>query len=65
MPWKKFLLFNLLGASLWVSVIATVGYLFGRNWERLMRDLKRFDIAVAVLVVMTALYFWWRSRKAA
>jgi membrane protein DedA with SNARE-associated domain len=63
MSWKKFVLFNLLGASLWVSVIATVGYLFGRHWERLMRDLKRFDITVAILILLTAFYFWWRSRK--
>jgi membrane-associated protein len=65
MPWKKFVLFNFLGASLWVSVIATVGYLFGRHWERLVRDLKRFDMTVAVLVLLTALYLWWRSRKEA
>lgn len=63
MSWKKFVLFNLLGASLWVSVIATVGYLFGRHWERLMRDLKRFDITVAILILLTAFYFWWRSHK--
>jgi membrane-associated protein len=65
MPWKKFLLFNFLGASLWVSVIATVGYLFGRHWERLVQDLKRFDLTVAALVLLTALYFWWRSRREA
>ncbi len=63
MPWKKFLLFNFLGAFLWVTVIATVGYLFGKHWERLVQDLKRFDIAVAILVLLAALYFWWRGRR--
>ncbi len=63
MPWKKFMLLNILGASLWVSVIATVGYLFGRHWERLVRDLKRFDLTVAVFLLLTALYLWWRSRR--
>ena len=63
MPWKKFLLFNFRGAFLWVTVIATVGYLFGKHWERLVQDLKRFDIAVAILVLLTAFYFWWRGRR--
>jgi membrane protein DedA with SNARE-associated domain len=63
MPWKKFVLFNFLGASLWVTVIAGVGYLFGRHWARMVQDLKRFDITVAILVLLTALYFWWRSRR--
>ena len=63
MPWKKFLLFNFMGALLWVTVIAGVGYLFGRHWARLVQDLKRFDIAVAILVLLAAFYFWWRGRR--
>ncbi|HEY6338072.1 MAG TPA: DedA family protein [Candidatus Sulfotelmatobacter sp.] len=63
MPWKTFLLWNLLGASLWVSVIASVGYLFGRHWARMVQDLKRFDGIVAILVLLAALYLWWRGRR--
>jgi membrane protein DedA with SNARE-associated domain len=65
MPWKKFLLYNFLGASLWVSVIAGAGYLFGRHWGRMVEDLKRFDLMVAVVVLLSALYFWWRGRREA
>jgi membrane protein DedA with SNARE-associated domain len=63
MPWKKFLLFNFLGAFLWVTVISSVGYLFGRHWARLVQDLKWFDVAVAILVLLAALYFWRRGRR--
>jgi len=63
MPWRKFLVFNFLGAGVWVTVISVVGYLFGRHWERLVREMKQFDIAVAVLVVLTAVFFWWRGRR--
>ena len=41
MPWRKFLVFNFLGAAVWVTVISGAGYLFGRHWERLERILKR------------------------
>jgi membrane-associated protein len=63
MPWKKFLMFNFLGALVWVTMIASVGYLFGRHWARLVQNLKRFDIAVAILVLLAAFYFWWRGRR--
>src|SRR5258708_2970132 len=36
MPWKKFAVFNLLGAALWVTVISYVGYSFGSRWNVLM-----------------------------
>ena len=63
MPWKKFLLYNFLGASLWVTVIAGAGFLFGRHWARMVEDLKRFDLIVAGVVLLAALYFWWRGRR--
>jgi membrane-associated protein len=63
MPWRKFLLFNFLGALLWVTVIASVGYLFGQHWQRLVQDMKVFDIAVAVLAILAIAVVWWRRRK--
>jgi len=63
MPWRSFLVFNLLGAAVWVSVISGAGYLFGQHWERLQRDVKRFDVVVVVVVVLVAIVLWWRSRR--
>jgi membrane protein DedA with SNARE-associated domain len=63
MPWRKFLLFNFLGASVWVTAISSVGYLFGRHWERLERAVKRFDMALAILVLLAIVLWWWRSRR--
>src|SRR5271168_3186530 len=63
MPWRKFLLFNFLGAAVWVTVISGAGYLFGQHWGRLERDIKRFDVAVAVVVLLAAAFWWWRSRR--
>jgi membrane protein DedA with SNARE-associated domain len=64
MPWRKFVLFNFLGAAAWVTTICGAGYLFGGHWGRLVRDLKRFDVVVAIVVVLGALLLWWRNRKA-
>jgi membrane protein DedA with SNARE-associated domain len=62
MSWRKFLLWNFFGAAAWVTTISTVGYLFGRHWGRLERALKRFDIAVVILVALLALFWWYRNR---
>jgi membrane-associated protein len=63
MHWKKFALFNFLGAALWVTVISCAGYLFGRHWERLMRDVNRLNLAATIVVGLAALFLWWRYRR--
>ena len=63
MPWRKFTIFNFLGATLWVTVISGVGYLFGQHWERLAGEVKRIDIAAAILLVIVAALLWWRGRR--
>ncbi len=63
MPWRKFLIFNFMGAALWVSVISGAGYLFGQHWHRLERAVKRFDLGVAIVVVLAAVWVWWRKRS--
>jgi membrane protein DedA with SNARE-associated domain len=62
MPWRKFAVFNFLGAAVWVTAICGTGYLFGGHWGRLAHDLRRFDLLVAIVAVVAAL-LWWRSRR--
>jgi membrane protein DedA with SNARE-associated domain len=62
MHWKKFAVFNLLGAALWVSAISCAGYFFGSRWKLLMHFIKRFDLVLGVLFVVVMFVLWWRSR---
>lgn len=64
MPWRKFMIFNFLGAALWVTVIAGAGYLFGQHWERLRQVIKQVDISVAIILLLGAALLWWKSRRA-
>jgi len=63
MPWRKFLIFNFLGAGVWVTVIASAGYLFGRHWARLEQNLQRFDIVVVIFAGAAFIFWWWRTRR--
>ncbi len=65
MPWRRFLLFNFLGAGIWVTVISSAGYLFGRHWHRLERVIKKVDIAAVIILLLVAAWLWWRNRRGA
>jgi membrane protein DedA with SNARE-associated domain len=62
MPWRKFVLFNFLGAVTWVSAISTVGYLFGHQWRRMQRGVEWFDLVFAILAVAAVVLLWRHSR---
>lgn len=66
MPWKIFVLFNFLGAALWVTVIAGAGFVFGTQWVRLLLILDRINVIALVVAALLALFFWirYRTRKA-
>src|SRR5271166_5997741 len=61
MHWKRFAIFNLLGAALWVSAISSAGYFFGSQQKLLMHFIKRFDLALGVVFIVVVLVVWWRS----
>ena len=63
MPWRKFVVFNFLGAAVWVTAICGAGYLFGGHWGRLAHDLGRFDLLAAIVVGVAVFWLWWRSRR--
>jgi membrane protein DedA with SNARE-associated domain len=63
MEWKRFVLFNFLGAVVWVTVITVVGYFFGSQWDALLRVMHRINLGIAAAVGVVALLFWWRHRR--
>ena len=63
MRWRAFAIFNFLGAAVWVTCIASAGYLFGQHWRNLVRALQRFDLAVLIVAVAVILFLWWRYRR--
>lgn len=62
MPWRRFLLFNLLGAAVWVCAISVVGVLFGRHWNELIRVVRDVNTGVLIAAAVAALFLWWRYR---
>lgn len=65
-PVPEFVLLNLIGAALWASVVAGLGYAFGEAAVQLVDEVKHYEgiILGAVLVIGATLWwFYWRGRK--
>jgi membrane-associated protein len=64
MPWKRFVIFNFLGALLWVTVISVVGYKFGKHWDVLIENVEKLNIGMLIAVGIGILVLWlWRRRR--
>ncbi len=64
MPWLKFLFFNLLGASLWVGVWSSVGYLAGNHLNAIYHQVVRYEAYFVGLLVIVVVALVVRKRMA-
>lgn len=62
MDWKKFLLFNLLGAAAWVTSMAVTGYVFATQFETLLGYFDKASWAISVGLFIAS-YLFWRHYK--
>ncbi len=69
MRWRAFLMFNTIGAVLWVGVWTSVGYLAGSHIETIYTEVTRYSlyllIALAVLVAALIVRAVLRRRRRA
>jgi len=56
MRWTRFLIFNAIGAALWVGVWVSVGYFSGSHIDAIYNDATRYDtyLAIAFAAVLLA-----------
>jgi len=65
MPLGRFILFTGLGAGIWASVLALVGYVIGNNQEAIGHSLHRITIytGVGIVILVIGYAIWYRRRK--
>ncbi|HEY1809050.1 MAG TPA: DedA family protein, partial [Acidobacteriaceae bacterium] len=63
MEWKKFLLWNALGAVTWVSSIALTGYAFSHEFNSLLSYFEKASWVISAGIFGVG-YVLWRRRKA-
>ena len=57
MHWKRFVVFNAIGAALWVAVWTSVGYFSGSHINAIYDDATRYDRYLAIAVGLLLLGF--------
>ena len=67
MPWPKFLLYNAIGAALWVGAWGLGVYLLGQSFLNYLPVITRVGSLAGAVVVAAAVVFllawWWRRRR--
>jgi len=63
MHWLRFVLFNALGAALWVGVWTTLGYVAGNHVETVVQYFGYVAIAIGVVIVLLIARHLYQRRK--
>ena len=63
MRYRRFLLFNVTGAVLWVALLTYAGFFFG-NLPLVRNNLTAVILGIIVLSVMPAIIEFWRAKRA-
>ena len=63
MHYRRFLMFNVTGAVLWVALLAYAGFFFGNlTWVR--NNLTAVILGIVVLSILPGIVEYWRARRA-
>ncbi len=63
MPMGKFTLYTTLGAGLWVSILAFLGYFIGENEVLLKEYLHQIIIVTLVTIALATVVYIWREKR--
>jgi len=63
MHWARFVLFNALGAAIWVAFWTTLGYIAGDHIETVTRDFTYFAIGAGAIAAGFVIYHLMRRRR--
>lgn len=60
---KNFIFFTFLGSSLWIIILAILGYVFGANTELLSRYYSEIKIFFIIIPIVLIIYFLIKKRS--
>ena len=63
MSLQKFIIYTLIGATIWNSILLYAGFRLGSHWDLIHKFSKGLDIVFVVGVVSFLAYFIWKHHK--
>jgi membrane-associated protein len=62
MPYRRFVVYNVVGGVTWVASMTLMGYFLGQ-FEIVSRHLEKLIILVVLVSIAPGIVAWWRNRK--
>jgi len=64
MPISPFVIYTTIGATIWVTVLAILGYIIGQNQELIQQYLHQIVlITLGIIIISTVFYIWIQKRS--
>lgn len=65
MKLRNFVIFTFLGATVWNSVLTSIGYFLGEHWESFVGLLEYLDVIIFVAAIALIVFYllWRRNQK--
>ncbi len=63
MPYRSFLLFNVVGGIAWVWSMLLIGYILGRTVPAVAQHIEKVILVVIFLSILPGIIGWWRERS--
>ena len=63
MDLKKFCIYTIIGATIWNFILAYLGYILGKNWDKVRHYSEFISITVAVLLFLGFIYLVYHHIK--
>ena len=60
---KKFCLYTLLGATIWNTFLAYLGFLVGQNWNIISGYMEYISIPIAIIIVLAGIFMVYRKMR--
>jgi len=59
MPYKSFLIWDVLGAAIWSIIIPLIGFYFGQHWEIISDNLDLFSFLLIIIIII---WIWLKKK---
>jgi len=57
-PVIEFVILNVIGATIWATIIGSLGYAFGHALELVLGDIRHYEIEILVGILIVAVSLW-------
>jgi membrane-associated protein len=65
MSYRRFALFNVVGASAWVASMTLIGFVMGSQFPLLVQHIEKVIVGVVLLSILPGIVEWVRARRRA